>query len=50
MQKSSLGTGCEIALRWIPQIFANEISTLAQVMAQCHHMTSLGYNELILNR
>ena len=30
---SSLGTHCEIALRWMPQGLTNEKSTLVQVMA-----------------
>ena len=39
IQKSGLGTGCEIALRRMPQNLANE-STFVQVMAWCHQATS----------
>ena len=31
-QNSSLGTSCEITPRWMPQILANEMSALVQVM------------------
>ena len=35
IKNSSLGTHCEIALRWMPQNLINEKSTLVQVMACC---------------
>ena len=40
IQNRSFGIWCEIALRWIPQNFTNEKSTLLQVMAWCHQATS----------
>ena len=63
MQNSSLGTCCEIALRWMPQYLINEKSILFRqwlgaVRQQaitwtnidldlCHHMASQDHNELI---
>ena len=35
-----LSTSCEIALRWMPQDFADDKSTLVQVMAWCRQATS----------
>ena len=35
-----LGTRCEIFLRWMPPSFSDEKSTLVQVMAWCHQVTS----------
>ena len=51
------GISCEIALTWMSLDFTDDQSALVQVMAwchkatshylsQCHHMMSLGYNEL----
>ena len=33
-----LSISCEIALRWMPQEFTDDKSTLVQVMAWCHHL------------
>ena len=40
LHKSSLGTCCEIALRWIPHNTVDGKSTLVQVMTLCHHAPS----------
>ena len=40
IQNSSLGTQCEIVLRWIQQNLMNEKSTLVQVMAWSHQAIS----------
>ena len=40
IQNSSLGSHCEIALRWMPQNLPNEKSALVQVMAWCHQAAS----------
>ena len=40
IENSRLGTGCEIALRWMPQNPINGKSTLFQLMAWCHQATS----------
>ena len=44
-QNISLGTCCEIALRWQPQNLSNVKSTLVQVMAWCHQATSHYLNQ-----
>ena len=41
IQKITLVTCCEIALRWMPQNLTIEKSILIQVMALCHQTTSL---------
>ena len=40
VQNSSLYTGWEIPLRWIPQTLTKEKSSLAQIIAWCHQATS----------
>ena len=40
IQNGSWGTRWEIALRWMPQNFTDEKSTLVQVMAWCRQVTS----------
>ena len=45
IQNNSLGTHCEIALRWTPQNLTNEKSTLVQVMAWCRQATSHYLNQ-----
>ena len=39
-RKSSLGTRCKIALRWMSLKYTNEKSTEDQVMTWCHQTTS----------
>ena len=62
IQNSSLGTHSEIDLRWMPQNFTHDKSSLVQVMVWCHqaasrylnhcwaslwcHMASLGQNDI----
>ena len=40
IHSSSLGTRCEIAVRWTPQELPSEKSTLVQVLAWCHQAPS----------
>ena len=49
LQIRSLGTTCEIALRWMPQNLTNEKSKLVQVLAWCHQATSPYPSEPTLN-
>ena len=39
-ENNSLGTHCEIALKWLPPDLTDELSTLIQVMAWCRQATS----------
>ena len=45
IQHSSLGTCCEIALRWMPENLTNKRSTLLQVMAWCRQAPSHYLNQ-----
>ena len=40
LQIDILNTSCEIGPRWVPQIPIADMSTLRQVMAWCHQVTS----------
>ena len=40
IKSSSMGTYCEITLRWMPRNVTNERSTLSLVMVWCHQATS----------
>ena len=46
IQNDSLGSVCEIVLRWIPHNVSIEKSTLVEVMTRYVAMASLGHNDL----